>query len=484
MRNANARLADIQAAKVADWPNHPEAFIEDILDDHLWSREEEILKSAWKYRQTFVQSGNSVGKTFIAARIALAFLFAYSPLTGYEGGTKVIIVGTKFESLRKQVWAELGGAYYNARFPLGGILQAHDLVLAPNWFAGIFGADKDSPERVQGYHAENFLAIIEEATGVSDEVYEAIESCATSKNAHILAIANPLRLSGFFYEACVDPKNDLLKEQGLRNTIKVSSLEVPNVIADKEIYPGLATREWVEEKKQKWGEASPMYQARVLGEFPQAAEDAVIPWETIEAACSEERLAQIRPDEELKVVSMDIARGGDDSVIMALWGDYVYGIRAKKTPNTNEATDWFKEAHRDWGGKAAIDENGLGGGPYDRLRDEHLPIRGFVSQRKARNNERFANLKAETLWSLRERFIEEQIAIPDSRYRDRLKNDLGGYRWKPDMKGRVQIIDPPKSPDYGDALVIAHWRQTASQMNISIHSGGKTLAGDYRNKKF
>ncbi|HUT62233.1 MAG TPA: hypothetical protein VNA25_30715, partial [Phycisphaerae bacterium] len=125
---------------------------------------------------------------------------------------------------------------------------------------------------------------------------------------------------------------------------------------------------------------------------------------------------------------------------------------------------WFRQAWRDWGGVAAIDANGLGGGPFDEIRAEYpeMHTRGFVSQSKARKADRFSNLKTEAAWDLRERMIDGNYAIPDGPHRDRLKKDLMGYLWEVDKQGRIKIVDPPHSPDYGDAAIMAHWRQTGS----------------------
>jgi len=475
-KGEKARLSEL------DLPSQPEKLITGILGEQIWEKQVEILRSAFSYRETLVQSGNSTGKTWIAARLILAFLFAFSKLYGYHGQTKVIIVGPKFEQLRKQIWAELGSAIYNSQYPLGGVLQAHDYVLAPGWYAGIFAVDKENPEKVQGYHAENFLAIIEEATGVPASVEEAIKSCATSENSHIVCLCNPIRLSGWMYEACNDPNNIDLRAKGVRNVIKISCLENPNYIARKEFIPGLATYEWVEEKRALWGEASPMWQSRILGEFPRLSDNALITIDDFEEACSEARIKAMQADETRKSIALDIARAGENqSVIIGLTGNVVDLIRASLTPNTMKASYWFREAYLDHGGVPVIDENGLGGGPYDKLRYEmNVPVRGFVSQRKAADavTERFANAKAQAAWELRERFRDGMIAILPNRYRDQLRNDLTGYEIDYDTKGRIKIVDPERSPDFGDALIMAQWGQTSGYLEGDVEVGGKTYAGD------
>lgn len=463
--SVNDTQADV--LRKLDLPRHPHLLIERIFGEKLWPRQREILDSVFDYRLTAVQSGQAVGKTFIAARVALAFLLAFSPLYGYKGGTKVIIVGPKFEQLRKQIWAELSGAYYRSRFPIGGNLQAHDLVLAPNWYAGIFAADKERPEKVQGYHAENFLAIIEEATGVPDEIYEAIQSCGTSENSRILALCNPIRLSGWMYRVCTDVENAVLKERKQRNVIKISALDNPNYLTGENLYPGLASRSFVDERRNDWGEHSPMWQSRICGEFPTVADNALIPWQDIEDACTAKRGNQIMGGD--KSLGLDIARQGENkSVIVSMDGGRVTHILAERIPNVMKAALWFATAYHDFGGTPAIDENGLGGGPYDKLKYElKVPVRGFIAQRRSseKGKERFANLKAEIGWRMRELFRDGLIYIPRLPNRDALKSDLGGYTYEEDNRGRIKVVDPAHSPDFGDAMLIALWAQ---------HSGGIT----------
>ena len=50
------------------------------------------------------------------------------------------------------------------------------------------------------------------------------------------------------------------------------------------VLPGLTTHEWVAERVALWGEASPMYHARVLGDFSDRAEDTLISLTHIEQA--------------------------------------------------------------------------------------------------------------------------------------------------------------------------------------------------------
>jgi hypothetical protein len=71
--------------------------------------------------------------------------------------------------------------------------------------------------------------------------------------------SNGTKNEGEFFEA-------FTSKQNYYHTIRVSSEETPNVVSGEVLIPGLATREWVEEKKIEWGEDSALYKIRVKGE--------------------------------------------------------------------------------------------------------------------------------------------------------------------------------------------------------------------------
>jgi len=471
---------------------HPEIVIERILGCTMWEKQVEILQSTWKYKQTWVHSANGTGKTHILPRIALAWMFCHSPeLTGNPNATTIVAVfGPKFENLQKTFWHQMEDAWRNALYPLGGEMRKHDYYPWPDHhprnFISIFSAKKESVENLQGHHAENLLIIIEEASRLDDEVLEALESLGTGANSRILAAGNPIKTVGPFYERCTDPKNDELKALRLRNVIKISALETPNYIQGREVFPGMVGRDWVDEKRRTYTEQSPFYQARVLGEFPQNADNAMFPLYAIEEACRKGDERELQPDARRAVTSFDVARQGDDkSVIVALHGDVVKGVRARHTPNLIIAADWYYASWMDWGGRAVIDENGLGGGPYDYLKQKkRVPVRGFIAQRKAKKASRFSDLKTETAWGLRERMIDGALSIPPSPYRDNMKADLAGYTFDYDGQGRLKLIDPPRSPDFGDALIMAHWGQVGRIGSGGMESGGNSIMGGIENEEF
>jgi hypothetical protein len=77
--------------------------------------------------------------------------------------------------------------------------------------------------------------------------------------------------------------------------------------------------EWVEERKVHWGVTSPIYQSKVLGEFPDISDNSLILSKWIEAAQNRKLDRTRRP-----IIAADIARfGEDETVIMRREGDWI-----------------------------------------------------------------------------------------------------------------------------------------------------------------
>src|SRR5436189_77512 len=124
--------------------------------------------------------------------------------------------------------------------------------------ARCWASSRHEPERFQGLHSESVLVIVDEASGVDEAIYESIEGILTGPNAKLLLIGNPNSPSGTFFQS---------HQSALYQSFHISALDVP----ERLLPPG-----WREERLAEWGEDNPAYQVRVLGEFPDQAEDSLV----------------------------------------------------------------------------------------------------------------------------------------------------------------------------------------------------------------
>lgn len=137
-------------------------------------------------------------------------------------------------------------------------------------FREIKGFTAREAEAVAGISGRNLLYILDEASGIKPEIFEAIEGNRAG-GARVVMFSNPTKTSGEFFDA-------FHSKERFYSCHTISSEETPNVVYgddDPRAIPGLATREWVEEKKDEWGEDSALYRVRVKGEHVELEEGKI-----------------------------------------------------------------------------------------------------------------------------------------------------------------------------------------------------------------
>lgn len=451
----NGCLAIVKADKP---DSSPVEFAGQVLGVELWEKQRELLSALPVHHRVAVKSGNGLGKGFSAAVAVLWFLYTHNPAI-------VLSTAPTFRQVRYILWRQIHSLYRRAPETLGGRLLDTRWELDDDRYA--LGLSADGPDQFQGFHSPNMLIVVDEAEGVSDNIYEAIEAVMTSADPRLLLIGNPTTTSGMFRRA-------FHEERQIYHCITISALDSPNFKGDGVVVPGLVTPRWAEERRQIWGEDNPLYRARVLGEFPDQTEDALIRLSHVEAAVERWRRLQLEqangsntpppshwePEGEV-VLAVDVARyGSDHSVILRRQGQRVDEIRTFNGLDTMQMAGWVAAAIREFQPlRTCIDEVGVGAGVVDRLREQGYGVRGINVAQAARQKEVFANLRAEGYWQLRELFAAGEIAIPPDQ---QLVGELVSLRYKHDSRGRVLLErkeDMRKrgmpSPDRADALMLA-----------------------------
>lgn len=434
---------------MVEWQKDPVLFIADFFGEKPDPPQEKVLRALATRDQVAVRSGHGVGKTWLAARAAIWF-FVTHPYS------KVITTAPTWQQVKKVLWPEIHSAlrkvpaFFRNNFE---VLEMEIFMRGPNgerlqdWF--IVGRSSDKPENMQGFHAPYLMFIIDEASGVKDEIYEAIMGSQTTR-AKVLAIGNPTRPEGFFYDA-------FHKNRDLWATFHISCYDSPRV-----------SREWIEKRKREWGEDSPLFKVRVLGEFPEAVSNALIPLHWIEkaVALNNSELANIDPfDEGVEVtVGVDVARMGEDETVFTVVARKgvvakVIEIQSFARSETTQTARRAKRLYEKYNAKhVAVDDTGVGGGVTDLLKEERVrvvPVKFGANPTNDAAKKLFANLKAQIYWELRDHFDpskESILIIPDH---PKLIRDLSAMKMGYTSRDLIKIIDPPKSPDYSDSLALA-----------------------------
>jgi phage terminase large subunit len=443
----------------------PVWFCREVLGLDPWSKQREVLESVRDHTRTAVRSCHGAGKTAIAARAVLWFLAAFPP----PSPARVITTAPTWAQVRDLLWREIRGAFHAAGGFIDGELFEHKLELAPDWFA--IGLSTDRPERFQGHHAEHLLLVVDEAAGVDEGIFEAASGFLTSPGARLLLIGNPTQLSGEFFDA-------FHRARSFYNTVAISAFDTPAFTGEKvpdEVLRRLVSREWVEEHKAKWGEGSPLYQVRVLGDFPTAADNSVIPLGQVEAA-QQRKLPVWTP----AVVACDVARfGSDETVIATRAGWRVRIAEAYGGRDLMQTVGLVLRTTRALGKRTnekpviVIDDVGVGGGVTDRLREVgEFRVVAFNGAAKARAHREYPNRRSEAWFSFAEQL--DEVDLDDD---DQLAADLVAPRYSIDSHGR-RVVEPKertkqrlgRSPDRADAVLMTFATRRGSGYSTGITS--------------
>lgn len=435
----------------------PVAFCRKVLRFDPWSKQCEILESVRDHDRTAVRSAHGVGKTAIAARAGLWFLAAHPH-------SRVVTTAPTWSQVKQLLWREVAVAHARADDFLDGVLTDTRLELGPDWFA--IGLSTDQPERFAGHHAENLLLVVDEASGVSEDIYEAAEGFLTTEGAKILLIGNPTSSSGTFHNA-------FHRDRAEWHTIAISAYDAPAFTGEKVSDTAsrrLTQRAYAEKAKKRWGEESPLYQVRVLGEFPTSADNTVAALSAIEGA----QRRTLEPGSPV-VVSCDPARfGSDETVIAVRRGPRVRIARTitrKDLMTTAGEILRIARAENHAGHEApviVVDDIGIGGGLVDRLREVgEFTVRAFNGSASPRSATEYPNARSQAWFD-----VAEQLDALDLDEDEQLAADLVAPTYKIDSQGR-RVVEPKsetkkrlgRSPDRADAVLMA-FAQTGG------HGGG------------
>jgi len=443
------------ASEFTQYASDPVGFARDVLRARFWSAQVEIAEAVRDCPLVVVRSGNGAGKDFTAASLALWWVFA-------RGGL-VLLTGPTLRQVREIVMGEVGRAFGRAG-DLPGELYTGALRLGDADGAGILAFTSSESSKLTGFHHKRLLILLTEAQACEGFTYEAALACAVGAESRVLAVGNPLSPSGRFWEACRGPH---------WHEIAISSLDCPNVVEGTERIPGMMTREGVRRIEEEYGKGSAIYQARVLGEFPEQSAYGLVrlPW--LEAAAERYESGDMAQEagREAPVLAVDPARFGNDATAVCVRrGPILESITTWRKLDTQEtAARVIEQANAlginpttyRWGsrGSIVVDAIGVGGGVVDALRAADYEVTEYNSGRPPRDKSRFLNVRAESYWSLARRLESGKVAMPHDAH---LWDELMGTTWKPTTTGLIQLEAKDdlrarlgRSPDRADAAVMA-----------------------------
>ena len=212
------------------------------IEKREWEKGEINEKSltVWQPGQTIqnwfrVESGNGIGKTKMLSGTVQWFFDCFDSV--------VYTFHTSATQDKLTTWAEIGQDRAGKGLP-GKLLQ-NSIYLSHNRFAvsrSPSDAGGKGEEKTKGKHKEFLLFVIDEADGVAEFIFKAIETMASGGIAIVLMTANPRSRSSKFHR---------IKKYSYVKTFRISSLYHPNVVQGKEVIPGAVKRDFVEQEIER-----------------------------------------------------------------------------------------------------------------------------------------------------------------------------------------------------------------------------------------
>jgi len=476
----------------------PVWFVERVIGAPLWHRQREVVEAVWSSKRVAVKAAHSVGKTYVAARIALAFHYLYPR-------SRVITTAPTWSQVSKLLWSEIATAHGRMPVSMGSTLLGTELRSAPDHF--VLGLSTDEADRFQGHHAEHLLVILDEGPGVRGDIWEAAFSLLAGGDARLLAIGNPTETAGPFYEAFTANRErwschtvsafDNPNFDAVRGSTDTETTERVLALSPDELeqnsHPFLTTRGWVAEAAAEWGVGSPPWQSRVLGDFPSEADDSLLALGWLEASVARhadpaatarwlESLPAESPahceDPDQWQVGIDVAGpGADETVVVVRHGRRVVEMRAWSGRDARGDVLSCLEHYRDREPLVCVDSIGIGYYMAQQIRDAGYRVSEVNVGRPAVDKSRYANWKAELFWHLRGRLQAQSIDLPDDR---KLVSQASALRYRYSGSGKVEIESKEqiarrggKSPDRLEAVMLAY--AASNRLQLTRRSLGSEI---------
>ena len=463
--NVAAKVSKDDLDAIEYLQKHPEEFPYIVYDKgpdgqpvKLEEWQTECLKALRKKKRISIRAGHGVGKSAY-----LTFVIHWFMLTHYP--CKVPCTANSQSQLFDVLWSELG-VWHRCMKPEFKRLLIHkndriELSEDPaNNFAVARTSRRENPEALQGFHSENVLFVIDEASGIDEKIFEVARGAMSTPGAITVMTGNPTRASGFFHNA-------FTKNRTRWFTKTVSCYDSTRVDPD---YP--------KEIEEEYGKDSNVWRIRVAGLPPKEDSDAVIPRHLVDLAVGRE-VSQVGPE----VWGVDVARMGNDRSALA-----------KRRGNVlTEPIKWWREKdaiqlsvliREEYDAAATkpveicIDVIGVGAGVVDICASTHnLPVRGVnVAERPAIHSDKYERLRDELWFKMKEWFGGYQCSLPKAQSEDVEKlmevfmDEMTSPRFAFTPSGKLKVESKPqmkarglKSPDLAEAFL----------MTFASHSTGE-----------
>lgn len=431
-------LLEFRRLYAMDWVR----LVREVLGGNPDEKQQEILRAVQNgERLISVRSGHRVGKTTVLAWCIICHI-----LTRFPQKTLVTAPtsGQLFDALAAETkaWINKLTPQMQSLFEIKSDRIEHRGAPQES-FITFKTSSPETPEALAGVHSDNLLLIADEASGVHEKVFEAAAGSMAGHHATTLLAGNPVRTSGLFFDT-------FHKLRDLWHTIHISCVGHPRI-----------AEAFIDDMRRRYGEESNQFRVRVLGEFPTADDDTIIPFELIESSLRRD----VKATNVRSIWGLDVARFGQDATALAKRKGNVLQEKTKEKRgyDTMQVVGWVKS---EWDLTPAserpeeilVDVIGIGAGVVDRLIELKLPARGINVSELPAMQDRYRNLRSELWFKGRQWFENRDCNLAGD---EGLAAELAPQKYKYHSNGKFEAYskaDMKKlghpSPNKADAFLL------------------------------
>lgn len=423
------------------------------------------------------------GKTHTAALVAHVFNFCFPG--------RIVVTAPKFSQLTTRFMPAFRKIMNRAAPWYRQLLTSGERKVTwcgdTDWCLLLETATK--PENLAGHHDRFLLVVVEEATGVTESLWPVVFGALSSGEIVVLLmISNPTRRNGTFAKSHLSATESLDYYR-----MRISLSETKRVNPD-----------WVERMRRKYGENSPIFRIRVLGEFANDDAFQLIATEWVTAAANREfsgdgSLPKIR-------VSVDVSDGGEDETVVTVSRHYAsHTVILKQKAFSFElakaqidAADAAERMYLEYGGRKneegrpspddfVVDAVGVGTGCAGVLFDRGYNVIRYKGGESSDNNEKWRNRRTQSYLVARDAFRDGLISFADDsidEYEEleaqlcSVKRKIVGDDKVEDLITREEMRrEGIKSPDRADSIVMQFATQAPVYSPGSHGKEGEVVAG-------
>ncbi len=386
-----------------------------------------------------VRAGKGVGKSCVLAWVLLWYLFCFKdaqiPCTAPTGDQLFDVLWKEAASWLSKMPEQIK-AQYEWQSTYIRIVDS-----PATWFARARTAKKESPEALAGIHADHVACLIDESSGVPDNIFKMAEGSLTGPNTLMIMISNPTRIEGYFYDSHHSDKEawQCLHFNGEDSPV-VDEAYIQRVI-------------------DKWGRESDEYKVEVLGEFPK--QDVIdkrgfVPLlleHDIQTTTDDKFVGKLR-------MGVDPAGVGVDQSVWVIRDRFKAKIVARENISTAKGiaqkTLTLMDFYEIPADRVVVDSFGVGAQAIQEIALAGENVLGINVGDKAEDEERYHNLRAEAYYRIREWARKGGEFVANDGWKELL-----WIKYKRDLRNRIQIMskdimrgDGIASPGVADGLML------------------------------